>query len=106
VRFDPTQGAEIGKTRPAIVVTSPGIGRLPLHVVIPITGWQSAFEVFPWMIKIDPTPQNNLAKPSAADAFQIKSLSIVRFESRIGVVADKQLVEITKAIALVVGYNL
>lgn len=39
VNFDPTVGAEIGKARPAVVVTVESIGRLPLRLVVPITDW-------------------------------------------------------------------
>ncbi|MCP4662343.1 MAG: type II toxin-antitoxin system PemK/MazF family toxin [bacterium] len=35
IRFDPTQGAEMGKTRPAVVVNPPSVGRLPLRIVVP-----------------------------------------------------------------------
>ena len=31
IRFDPAQGAEIGKTRPAVVVNPGSVGRLPLR---------------------------------------------------------------------------
>ena len=37
VNLDPTVGAEIQKTRPAIVISSDYIGKLPLKLVVPIT---------------------------------------------------------------------
>ena len=37
VDFDPPQGAEIGKTRPAIVMSEDTVGRLPLRIVVPVT---------------------------------------------------------------------
>lgn len=33
VRFDPTEGDEIRKTRPAVVMTAAGAGRMNLHIV-------------------------------------------------------------------------
>lgn len=39
IRFDPTEGAEMGKTRPAVVVNPPSVGRLPLRIVVPVTEW-------------------------------------------------------------------
>jgi mRNA-degrading endonuclease toxin of MazEF toxin-antitoxin module len=39
VNLDPTVGAEIQKTRPAIVISSDYIGKLPLKLVVPITDW-------------------------------------------------------------------
>jgi hypothetical protein len=43
IRFDPTQGAEIGKTRPAVVVNPGSVGRLPMRIVGPVTGWQRKY---------------------------------------------------------------
>jgi mRNA interferase MazF len=37
INLDPTVGAEIKKTRPAVVVNNDAIGILPLKVVVPIT---------------------------------------------------------------------
>ena len=37
VNLNPTVGAEIHKTRPAIVISSDYIGKLPLKLVVPIT---------------------------------------------------------------------
>ena len=37
VNLDPTIGVEIKKTRPAIVINSNIIGKLPLKLVVPIT---------------------------------------------------------------------
>ena len=39
INLDPTIGAEIKKTRPAVVVNSDYIGKLPLKLVVPITNW-------------------------------------------------------------------
>jgi mRNA interferase MazF len=54
---------------------------------------------------LTPDEQNGLAKESAADAFQVKSLSTRRFQRRLGRVADVQLDEISAAIALCIGYS-
>lgn len=39
LRFDPSEGAEITKIRPAVVISIPAIGRLPLRIVAPVTEW-------------------------------------------------------------------
>jgi mRNA interferase MazF len=36
VSLDPTTGAEIRKTRPAVIVSDDAIGILPLKVIVPI----------------------------------------------------------------------
>ncbi len=38
VRFDPSEGDEIRKVRPAVVMTAHSAGRMQLHIVVPITG--------------------------------------------------------------------
>lgn len=37
VNFDPTVGAEIKKVRPAVVISSDSVGKLPIKLIAPIT---------------------------------------------------------------------
>jgi mRNA interferase MazF len=69
ISLDPTVGAEIKKTRPAVLVNDDAVGILPLKVVVPITGWKDRHTVAPWMARPEPAAENGLDKPSAADAF-------------------------------------
>jgi mRNA interferase MazF len=103
INLDPTVGAEIKKTRPAIIVSEDVIGILPLRVIVPLTDWKEHYEIAPWMVRIDPDTVNGLDKPSAADAFQIRSVSQARFINRIGSISKVQLQEILKAIQIVIG---
>lgn len=103
VQFDPSIGAEIRKSRPAVVVNLDSIGRLPLRIVVPLTDWQSSFARLPWFVSIPSSPGSGLVKDSGADAFQVKSLSENRFVRQLGKVTETQLEEITSAIALCVG---
>ncbi len=105
VRFDPSEGDEIRKIRPAVVMTVSGAGRMRLHIVVPITGWQTQFDRYFWMVHLLPTPTNGLSKESAADTFQIKSISVNRFLHRLGSLSDDTLTEIAAAVALCVGYS-
>lgn len=84
IRFDPKEGAEIGKTRPAVVINDDAIGRLPLSIVVPVTDWRSKYERWPWFVKLTQTPENGLNKDSGADAFQVKSLAHTRFVRKLG----------------------
>ena len=103
INLDPTIGAEIQKTRPAIIVSEDAIGILPLRVIVPLTDWKERYQIAPWMVRIDPEPANGLSKPSAADAFQIRSVSQARFVNRLGRISSDQLLEILKAIQAVIG---
>jgi len=103
INLDPTVGAEIKKTRPAVIVNQDAIGILPLRVVVPLTDWKERYSVAPWMVLVEPDAKNGLSKPSAADAFQIRSVSVQRLTSRTGKVSDKDLQKIVEAVQIVIG---
>lgn len=88
INLNPTIGAEINKTRPAIIVSANSFGRLPLKVIVPITDWKDRFVTSPWMVMITPSQKNGLTKTSSADCFQIRSLSESRFIKKIGEVDE------------------
>src|SRR5947209_10946339 len=84
VDFDPSVGAEIRKVRPAVVITVAGIGRLPLQIVVPLTEWKPHYINASWLVAVSASAANGLSKDSAADAFQVKSVSEMRFTKRLG----------------------
>lgn len=98
VEFFPNVGSEIGKKRPALVVSHDLIGKLPLKTIVPITGFSSSFSAFPWMIKVLPNKDNGLSKVSAIDCFQVRSFSIKRFIKKIGILDSDMLLEIHSTI--------
>jgi mRNA interferase MazF len=103
INLDPTVGAEIRKTRPAIIVNHDGLGILPLRVVVPITDWKDRYAVADWMVKVDPDTINNLTKPSAADCFQVRSVSQNRFVRKLGQMEDKKMAEIEQALTIILN---
>jgi mRNA interferase MazF len=94
VRLDPGVGAEMGKTRPCVIISSPMIGRLPLCIIVPITDWKESYASYSWMTRLDPTAENGLSKPSAADGFQVRSVSPLRFTEKRGEINRDILMEI------------
>ena len=52
---------------------------------------------------LTPTTINGLSKESGVDTFQTKSLSLDRFEKKIGVVKAVEIKDIVEAIALCIG---
>ena len=100
VNFDPTLGAEIRKTRPALVVSADDVGRLPLCIVVPITNWDTAYANFPWFVQLLPDATNGLSKSSGVDAFQVKSVARVRIQTQLGKVTARQFTQVIRAIAL------
>lgn len=84
VNLDPTVGSEIKKVRPVVVVNSDAVGKLPLRLVAPITGWDDSFEHNLWHVKIHPDKINGLGKASAVDVLQLRGLDTQRFIKRPG----------------------
>lgn len=103
INLDPTVGAEIKKSRPAVILNVDEVGVLPLRVIVPITTWKDHFSQAPWLVKIQPTKQNGLDSTSAADAFQIRSLSTERFIHSIGIIDSETFSTILEAVQIVLG---
>ena len=77
------------------------MGILPLKVIVPITDWKRRYSSADWMVKLDPNSTTNLTKVSAADCFQVRSLSDTRIYRKIGEVSDTKMHEIEMALAKV-----
>lgn len=105
INLDPTIGAEIKKTRPAIIVNDNALGKLPLKIIVPITDWKDRYYIAPWMIKIDPNNKNGLTKESSADCFQIRSVSQDRFVKRLGELSDSIMEEIRIGLSIVLSID-
>jgi mRNA interferase MazF len=103
INLDPSVGAEIRKKRPALILSVDAIGALPLRVVVPITGWKEQFTKAPWLVRLEPDSANKLDKVSAADAFQVRSVSEARFIDRLGNVSVADMTRVEDAIRIVLG---
>jgi mRNA interferase MazF len=76
-----------------------------LKIIVPITDWNERYKVAPWMIRVEPDSENRLAKVSAADTFQIRSVSQNRFVKQIGAVSGLILEEIRIGLAKVLSID-
>jgi mRNA interferase MazF len=103
VDLDPSVGAEMNKTRPALLINDNRVGKLPLKIIIPITGWKEHYSIAPWMIKIEPNERNGLAKTSSLDCFQIRSVSQERLIEKIGEIAPDEINKVQEGIVKVLG---
>jgi mRNA interferase MazF len=101
INLDPTIGAEIRKTRPAVIVNDDELGVLPLKVIVPVTDWKDGFKDASWMVKLIPDKINNLEKTSSADCFQVRSISEERFVRKIGKLTDNEMSKINNSLSLV-----
>jgi mRNA interferase MazF len=82
--LNPTMGQEISKTRPVVIVNNDIVGILPLKIIVPITDWKERYSNRPWMVKLEVDNSNRLTKKSAADTFQVRSLSQNRLVKKLG----------------------
>jgi mRNA interferase MazF len=105
VNFDPTVGAEIKKVRPAIVISSDGIGKLPIKLVAPITDWKSYFIQNFWHVKIESDVLTGLSKSSAVDALQLRGMDLQRFIRKLGNVSKTKMAEIMTAIFTTIEFE-
>ncbi len=109
VKFNPTRGDEIAKTRPAIVVSINSLsdGGLKVKLVIPITAWRNDFANIPWLVPIESSELNGLQKLSTANPLQTRAVSIYqdRFGAKIGTLENEVLEQVVLALALVTGVS-
>ncbi len=102
VDFEPVEGSETGKLRPAVVIGDEKLARLDVRIVVPITGWNERYRQHPWMTEILPNKTNGLIKPSSADALQIRTVSVIRSEAHLGRLPESVVDEIASSVALCV----
>ena len=102
VSLDPTVGAEIEKTRPAVVVQNdPANRRSPITIVAAVT---SQFEEprYPTEVLVR-APEGGLTADSAVLLNQIRSVDKGRLVRRLGVLKAETMKEIDRALLLSLG---
>ena len=101
--FDPTKGAKIQKTRPAIVVTNNVANKFSrVLMVVPLTS-QNLDTIFPHEILLPKT--KGLAKLSKANVAQMRAIDRSRIKSKLGKVSAPTLKEIDVALKLHLGLS-
>ena len=111
IDFEPTIGSEIKKIRPALVISSDAINKLPIKLVSPITDWKPYFaanfwHIKFWHIKIEPTSNNGLSKTSTLDTLQLRGLDTQRFIRRLGTISEETMAAVAIAIVTVIEAEL
>ncbi|MDB9306960.1 MULTISPECIES: type II toxin-antitoxin system PemK/MazF family toxin [Cyanophyceae] len=105
VNFDPTVGAEIKKVRPAVVISSDSVGKLPIKLIAPITDWKTYFSLNFWHVKIEPNSINGLNKASAIDTLQLRGMDLQRFIRKLGSVSEITMLEVIASVATVIEFE-
>ncbi len=103
VNLDPTIGAEINKTRPAVIISNDLNNKYSETVtIIPITS--KVAKVYPFEVILTSGTLSGLEKKSKAKCSQIRTIDKCRLHKRMGRVSDSELEEIEKAIILHLGF--
>ena len=94
VDFEPVRGSEIGKVRPALILSSTEYNTASATIFIaPVTsGKPKNEELSPFHILISASRKNGLSKDSYINITQIKVASRFRFERKIGTVENKDII--------------
>jgi len=99
VNLDPTVGSEIRKKRPALVVSNDAANKKYHQVtVIPLTS-RRPDQAEPFQILL-PTEETGLSKDSKALAEQIRTVSKLRLQGRVGRIDPSKQEEVDKALKL------
>ncbi len=98
VNLNPIEGSEIGKTRPAVVISNNINNELADTVtILPITS--SVEKIYPFEAFI-PRGVANIPDDSKAKANQIRTVDKKRIKNLIGTVPDTTLKEIERAVKI------
>jgi len=102
VRLDPTQGAEIAKTRPAVVIQNDVGNRFSdLTIVAPITSKYDA-ELYPTEVLVK-APEGGLTVDSVVLLNQIRAIDKRRLGRRLGALHPSTMTVLNDALAVSVG---
>jgi mRNA interferase MazF len=98
--FDPSVGREQSGRRPGLVVSNDEFNQTPngLHLVVPVTGIDRGVRIH---LPIEP-PEGGLSKPSVIMCDQVRSLSVLRFKRRRGVVSPALLKQVQELVGMVI----
>ncbi len=102
VNFDPAFGAEIKKTRPAIVIQNDVANHWsPITIVAAITS-DDGSQKYPTEVAIQP-PEGGLKKLSIVCLDQIRSVDKQKLIHRLGKVGDQTMAAINQALIISLG---
>lgn len=103
VDLDPSRGSESDKRRPAVIVSNDGANAAAARLnrgvitVVPVTG--NVTQVFPFQVLL-PAGTAGLERDSKVQAEQVRSVSVHRVSSAIGVLSTALLDQVDEALRL------
>lgn len=94
-----------GIPRRVVIISSDALGTIPLRVVVPLSAWHQKYTRAPWIVRVPPVLNSGLDEPHAADALQLRSVSISRLTTKLGELPEVITAEISRAAGLVVNQS-
>jgi mRNA interferase MazF len=102
VAFDPTIGAEIQKTRPALIVQNDVANRHSPITIVAALSSQFNEPLYPTEVLIQP-PKGGLTIPSVVLLNQVRSVDKRRLVRRLGMLAPATIERVDRAILISLG---
>ena len=103
VDLDPVRGAEANKRRPAVIVSNDGanttaerLGR-GVITVVPVTSYTA--RVYPFQVLLE-AATTGLEHDSKAQAEQVRSITVQRVRTRLGVLGQALMTDLDEALRL------
>ncbi len=101
VNFNPAKGREVGKLRPAIVMSSKEENSmLDTVIVIPLSTVIEA-DALPYRVAI--SQRDKLEQKSDACIYEIRALSKIRVKEKLSALSSEEIVMIQKALCEILG---
>ena len=101
VNFDPSKGGEIGKLRPAIIMSSEEENTILSTVIVIPLSTVIEENALPYRYPI--TKREKLKKKSDACIYEIRALSKARVKEKLGQLTQNELQSIQKALCEILG---
>ena len=103
VRFDPIEGWEIGKTRPALVLQN-DVGNRYAGTTI-VAAITARVKELPTLVEIEPSKENGLRRPCAVNLSHLRTISQSRMVVHLGRLEDAYFPKIEQAILISLGFR-
>lgn len=105
VNLNPTEGSEINKIRPAIIVSNNEINQFSsVILIVPCTTYKSGRKLYRSQVLIK-SPEGGLTNDSVALSEQMRSISKTRVQEKLGQVSDKVLTKLDQALAITLNLS-
>ncbi|MBE9009010.1 type II toxin-antitoxin system PemK/MazF family toxin [Pseudanabaenaceae cyanobacterium LEGE 13415] len=96
IRFDPSIGSEIRKTRPGLIISATDFNQRSRVTVLPITSATPNAKMLPVMIAIEPSEINGLDTPSHVVCIDPATFDKKRLIRRLGQLEAEQISQIKR----------